>query len=322
MAKSGKQSNNNSKPKRVLKQQMKRRGGIRANADRALGQGVGRVTKKAFGDKAQKAGKRYTLACWDAKLPMHLALPRAVGPYTTIRTTVRFQSASMALCFGAFWDTKASNWTNTACYNAVNAGNPINAANNTQTITYNLDGLGPATTLVPSACTVQVMNPNPLQATTGICYAGVSNAQFAFDGDTSRYDDRWSQFVQFQDPRILSAGKLALRGVQMSSYPLNMSRVSEFAPLTSEPNALITWDSTAPTLSGWAPIAMYNPSAIPLEYLVTMEWRVRFDISNPAAAGHTHHPVSTDSQWDDLMRQAASKGNGCLDIVEEVANHG
>jgi len=59
-----------------------------------------------------------------------------------------------------------------------------------------------------------------------------------------------------------------------------------------------------------------------LDYLITIEWRVRFDISNPAVASHVNHGYTPDSTWSSLVKSASDKAHGMCDIVEKVANAG
>jgi len=130
------------------------------------------------------------------------------------------------------------------------------------------------------------------------------------------------KFVQFQNPRLLAASKLALRGVQISSYPLNMSEVSKFTALSKNGDITFTYDETVAEPTGWAPIVIYNPDGANLELLITVEYRVRFDLDHPASASHTYHPVASDSTWDKMTRSAAALGNGVMDIADVVANTG
>jgi hypothetical protein len=192
--------------------------------------------------------------------------------------------------------------------------------------TIDLSGLGDAATLVPSALSVQIMCPAPLQNASGIIYAGVMNTQAAIAGRTETWDSWADKFVQFQNPRLLAASKLALRGVQINSYPLNMSEVSNFTPLRQSTDGVTTYNPAVvtglPEPKGWAPIVIYNTGDTPLEFLITVEYRVRFDLDHPASASHTHHPVAPDSTWDRLMRHASALGNGVIDIADVVANTG
>jgi hypothetical protein len=208
----------------------------------------------------------------------------------------------------------------------VNAAIGIGSPNNAARLVMPISGLGPAVTLCPSAFSVQIMNPDAIGVTKGIVYAGVMNTQAKVRGRVETWDSYFDKFVEFQNPRLLAAGKLAIRGAQIDSYPLNMSEISNFTKLSQDTDATITWGlQEEPT--GWAPIMIYNTYAndsvpLALEVLVTTEWRVRFDLDNPAAASHIHHSCASDQTWDTHMRRAAAMGNGVKDIVEAVASAG
>lgn len=307
----------------------------RVNATTVLAQGVGSVPTRPFGSVRAKP----SLLCWDAKLPHHLALPRAVGPYTTVRTTRRIQSNSACMIFGAFKlpeqltveaavNHNAGEWTNTCAMGSIRENESINDPNtaNARLWASPLTFMGAGTsaaTCVPSAVTVQILNPQPLQTTTGIIYAGVMSTQALLAGRTSTWSEWFDTFVNYMSPRLMSAAKLSLRGVQMSSYPLNMTPLSEFTELGSRIDGDYTYfQDKIEEPTGWAPMLVSNPQKVQLEYLVTTEWRVRFDLLNPASAGHVHHPIHHDGEWDRLMKQANSLGHGVQDIAEVVANMG
>lgn len=55
---------------------------------------------------------------------------------------------------------------------------------------------------------------------------------------------------------------------------------------------------------------------------MTFEWRVRFDISNPASSGMRHYPVTSDSFWDAIVKRAISMGHGIRDIADVAAHLG
>lgn len=305
----------------------KRRGADKSKAAMVLTQGVGGVPNQSLGAK-----QGHDLRCWDARLPHHLPLPRAVGPYLTIRTTRRFNTDARVLVFGTFrrpgGGANANVWMNDVCYYDVNASATIASGDNTQRIVHNMNDLGKAATVCPSAMTVQIMNPNPLQSTQGMVYAGVMSTQAKLGGDTRTWEQWADQAIQFQAPRMMSAGKLAIRGVQISSYPLNMADVSDFDTVEVKTDGKHTWNSTSePEPCGWAPIFVYNtgggdPNTLELEYLVTTEWRVRFDLSNPASAGHAYHEVASDGIWNRMARDAAALGPGVRDIADVVSNAG
>lgn len=296
------------------------RAATRSQATRVLATGVGASVPRAFGSRPGT-----TLACWDAKNMAHLALPRAVGPYTTIRATRRVQVNTHANIIGTFQKpstVEAGDWTEVIMISDVASGSAINAASNTQTTTIDLGGLGDAATLVPAALSVQIMCPTALNSASGIVYAGVMNTQAAITDRTESWNSYMEKFVQFQNPRLLAASKLALRGVQINSYPLNMSEVSKFSPLSRYSDAAVTYIAGQPEPVGWAPIAVFNPGGATLELLITVEYRVRFDLDHPASSSHVHHPVASDGLWDKLCRNAAALGNGVIDIADVVANTG
>lgn len=198
----------------------------------------------------------------------------------------------------------------------------INATNNATTTTMDLSGLGDAATLVPSALTVQIMCPQALQDAEGIIYVGCMNTQADIAGRTETWNSYFDRFVQFQSPRLMSAGKVVLRGVQTNSYPLNMTEVSKFSQLLKNSDTTFTYDLSELNPKGWAPIMLYNPNGALLELLISIEYRVRFDLDHPASASHVYHKAAADSTWDRLTRQASALGNGVMDIADVVANTG
>lgn len=310
----------------------KRGNGRRSRADIVLAQGTGRTVRRPFGSSRRAIG----LDGWNAFLPAHLPLPRSVGPYTVVRTTGLISSNDRVNIIGCFSQSLSpaprENWTTIGMIKSVNSALAVNAPSNTFLHSIPFPGNGSLTgtglSAVPAAISVQVMNPNPLQTTQGIVAAAVCPTQLDLRGRTETWADFGTEFVSFMRPRLMSAGKLALRGVQMDSYPLNMSALADFRPIYSYADTAFTWDSSNLVHPlGFAPIVVINQGStetppLELNFLVTIEWRVRFDIGNPAVASHTHHGVSSDQHWDDLIRQAVDKGAGVADIVERVANAG
>jgi hypothetical protein len=305
--------------------------GARSNATKVLAQGVGAVSTVPFGSRVGS-----DLRCWDAKLPMHLPLPRAVGPYLVVRTTRRIQTTAQCLIFGTFQNVDklagasygAQAWSTVCGVHDHDATLAINALNNAEQFTMPMTGLGAACTLVPAALSVQIMNPGAIGTTNGIVYAGVMPTQADVADRTDHWNGYFDKFVEFQTPRLMSAGKLALKGVQINSYPLNMNALSEFTTVTQEADATFSWTSASHKHlepKGMAPIMVYNTGGaggLHLEYLVTTEWRVRFDLDSPASSAHVHHPVSTDQTWSRLMSRATSMGNGVIDIADTIADVG
>jgi len=205
---------------------------------------------------------------------------------------------------------------------SVAPGSAINAASNAYLHAYPSGMFGGAMTAVPSAVSVQIMCPTAISGAAGIIYAGVMSTQAQLAARTETFDSYFNKFVNFQAPRLCSAGKVALRGLHVNSYPLNMSELSDFKQMRDTGDGAVTYTEGQPEPLGFAPILIYNPGGATLELLICTEWRVRFDLDNPASSSHRHHPASSDSMWDTLSRRAASMGHGAMDIADVVANAG
>lgn len=288
---------------------------------------------RPFGASRKAVG----LEGWDAFHPAHLPLPRSIGPYTVVRTSALVTSDDRVNIIGCFAENRSvgntSVWTNYGMLRSINSALPLSDPNNALVSSVPFPGAsavaGSGLSAVPAAISVQVMNPNPLQTTEGIVAAAVCPTQLDLRGRTETWAEFGSEFISFMRPRLMSAGKLSLRGVQMDSYPLNMSALADFRPVSNASGDItFTWDAGSTTHPlGFAPLVVINQAStetppLELNFLITIEWRVRFDIGNPAVASHRHHGVSTDQHWDTMLRAAANMGNGVRDIVERVANTG
>lgn len=198
-----------------------------------------------------------------------------------------------------------------------------------------VDALGgyAAATVVPSAFSVQVLNPQAVQNAAGFCYASRLQTQLDLGGITSAgtYQTLANQFVSFNAPRILAGGKLAFRGVKIDAVPYNMSELADFRHLGGMPevisggplNGTAHYARRYINNAGFAPIILIRPAGAPaLELLVCTEYRTRFAPANPAQASHRLHPCATDQHWNNLQRTMAAQGHGVLDIVEQVAQWG
>lgn len=303
----------------------------RSRADRVLAQGVGKTVPKAFGSV-----KAVGLEGWDAFMPHHLPLPRSVGAYTVVRTTKLITSNDRVNIFGTFRNTQSAsnNWTNICMIRSKDSALPINTTTGTPPGNAIRTGVpfpgvpvnGSTISVVPAALSVQIMNQNALQTTNGIVAGAVSMTQLDLRDRTETWAELGNEMISFLRPRLMSAGKLALRGVQADSFPLNMAECSEFAPIESVSDATVPLNSSLGINPvGWAPIVVINEGSTadpPLEltFLVTIEWRVRFDIGNPAVSSHSHHGVTSDRHWDNLIKNAQSKAHGMRDIADSVAN--
>lgn len=326
------------KPQRaraVLKRAIKKKQGGRNLY--GIKQGVGGITKYAFPKRTKRRAGPNKLSTQikfglNAMHPCHLPLPRAVGGYSVIRTTDIINMSEEAILFGTF-KGYAQEFTETAWFSAIavrnvahGVKNAINADGNA--FFHNSTALEAAALngarMVPAAMTVQVMNGQSLQNASGIAYIGRSKTVLDLMGDTRSWEDVLKELVAYSAPRLCSAGKLALRGVQVNAVPNNLSVLSDFVPRRVPTAGTHTWNEAnyAADMEGFAPIFVYNPDNIALKFLVTIEWRMRFDPLNPAYAGHTVHPPASESTWSRVVNDAESAGHGVMDIADVTADIG
>jgi hypothetical protein len=261
---------------------------------------------------------------WNAFHPYHLPLPRAVGPYTVIRTSGLITSSRKFMQFGTFVDDNGS-WLNTVALGAGTASTSINAPSNTYRYTIPTPAVASVTgsgfTCVPAALSVQVMKPTALMNASGIFGGAVCHTRLSLGGRTETWNDLSTEIISFMRPRLMAGGKLALKGVQADSYPLNMSALSNFEAIATDADGAFTY-SGAPYAAGMAPIVFVNQNEQELSYLVCVEWRVRFDIGSAAVASHSHHGVTPDGLWNQCVEKAVSLGHGMKEIADTVATVG
>lgn len=324
--------------------------GRRSTADRVQAQGTGRAVAKAFGcgnrQTAMQSIPRLPRGSWDAFSTSHAPLPRSVGAYTVVRTTRLVTTTSPMIMVGSFQSHQGSlgterhfgrpTWSNVVmAEQADNGTGIIQDIAATKFYGIPMPVQGDATgTLCPAALSVQVMGTSALSAASGQVAAAVLPVRLDLTDSRQTWGQVQSEFISYFRPRLMSAGKLTLRGVQMDAHPLSMNDVSAFhsAAVWSEANEPAgsparQWNANTGSAvnlhpCGWSPMAIFNPAGAELSLLITVEWRVRFELANPAVASHTHHGVSSDYSWDAHLLAATKALPGVIDIVEKVANAG
>ncbi len=318
--------------KKVKKTTITKAAAGRARA-RVLYNGVAAPPPRPFGSK----GGRVSLKAMDARLPIVAGLPRAVAPYAFIRTTavIKMEGGQVGnrqdmLIFAPFRfygaATGENQWLSWCGIRQSGADTDlVSGAAGIQPLLVPTNVLGSAAELVPSAMTVQVVNANGMNNANGTYLMARCNQGLHFGGTSATtWGDLKAQFVSYFSPRMLAAGKLALRGSKCSSYPIDMTEFSDFAPRA---NVVTTaWDSAfqpgalAPIV--FVPNQASDATATSIQFLVTIEWRVRFDPLNPAVAAHDHHPITSDAAWDSLTRIMSTAGHGVEEMAEDVAEGG
>lgn len=268
---------------------------------------------------------------FDATHPTHLPLPRAVGSYTVLRTTSLISTSEACVLLGPFMKqvpgTGEMKWSNICAMTSDVMTNPINGAANTHEHIFDQMAVGTGfdkCTVTPAAFTVQVMNGEALQTTNGIVQIGRLRTMPRYADDTTTWQAKFSSHISYNQPRLCSAAKLALRGVKVSCVPYDMNAMANFTSIAQGAGGTVTWGTATEyaMCEGLAPIFIYSPGQAVLDLLVTCEWRVRFDPENPAQASHAiHHPPS-ESFWSRAVDTAGKLGHGVEDIAENVANFG
>lgn len=326
------------KPKQKNSRPQKRgRSKFGANALAGIKQGVGAVTRHPFPKprRRNRQPKITAMQAFDAFMPHHLALPRAIGEYTTVRTTHKFSSAEhMVLGPMQLMDGDRYRWCPYFAVNsAVSRNNPINGTGNAffrGFSVFNAPNSGYiGCEVTPAAFSFQIINGEAVQTSSGTFAVGRWRTMPNLRNQSISWVDMYNQAITNNAPRVLSAAKLAFRGVQVDLIPFNMSELSDFTELSVAPNSTTTWNlghadtgaaqAKTAKFAGFAPAYVFNEDSTQLTYIVTCEWRCRFSPGNPAQAGHVHHPVTSDSTWDNMVRTMTSLGHGVRDIAETAA---
>jgi hypothetical protein len=274
-----------------------------------------------------------SLDAWNAFSPSHLSLPRAVGEYTVTRGTKQITTNDKLIIIGT-WQFAADDATASLGYGrnwcdvvALGCEDLTKKPSEVAWVPYKMPmlnhGLGAHAQVTPSACSVQIMNANALQTTSGMLYVGKLKVQPAYAADNVDTAQTISDnFVSYMAPRLCAAAKLALRGVQVDAHPLNMNRLADFTQIYRLfPETTGVWPSGL-TPAGFTPIMIYNPDGVELSLLVCQEYRTRFELFNPACASHHFHHPSTDGNWAGMVKKATDLGSGALDIADIVAKSG
>lgn len=302
------------------------RGTGRATATRVLAQGAAKYPTGPFGAGAYTTDPRLA---FDATCSMHLPLPRAIAPYTIIRVTRTLTTSDRYLIFGTFYGNAATEQERllSCCGLHTNTGTGNLNATTWSTIENDQLGLFDTTQIgnsyIPSAFTVQAMCTDPINTASGLVRGTIMRQAINLHDQTSTVLNWYAGAFVVNPPRLMTAGKLALRGVVAHSVPMNMSKLSDFyfgqnIASTTAPGA----DFEEFTATGMTPILIENTGGANMAYIITTEYRVRFEAMVIAAATHVSHPATPLPAWNKCVQMAAKFGHGIQDIAETVANTG
>lgn len=292
--------------------------GQRNIAAPVLAQGGLQAARNVFGS----AGGINVLHGFNALHFSHLTLPRAVAPYCVVRVSHAFTSSAEFVTFGAHkmkasTDKGQDGWFIGATV-VDNGGAPLN---NTAPTYQKIPQIGSRAQMCPAAITVQAMCTEPLNTASGAVFCGRFTTAIDYAEDGSTYSALAGALVSQMRPRVCTAGKLALRGVQVDLVPSDMSELADFVEQFAPANTLAPSDINLRT-AGFLPVMFQNVNNQSMQYIVTAELRVRFDLESVAAAAHEYHKPASLSTWDKAMQIAHTIGHGVHDIAEVVANAG
>lgn len=307
------------------------------------------VQKKAT--NGSKAGKVHAIGETGAQYginafsPIHLPLPRPVAPYSVVRTiqnfTITGNGTPQMMCFLPFQEmipgtsglgsaVRTRPFLKSYCGYAVSNTGTSPSIDGLDFLNFsalgNQAGIASGIECVPAAMTIRITCPSALQNATGQFFLG----RWAVAGDPrqySTYEDMRSGFLSFGQPRPLTAARLAMRGVEVSSVIRDMNVASDFLPLhASDPGdkrvtvAAYQNESTVSPWPGFTPIFLLAEDSVTsetsLNVQVAVEWRWRFALDNVAASTHTYHKPAAPSTWGHIMEAAANVGHGVKVIAD------
>ncbi len=295
-----------------------------------------KVPKKKTNGHAKGRSLREGLNAFHA---YHVALPRAVAPYAVVRVihnfTITGQAADQLWVFnpGIFIrpTTKQGDVISSIVgYKEENLalGAQANGIDLLQSASIRTAFGDEAVEAVPAAMTVRITCPTALQTATGQWFLGKYPIN-ADPRDFDTYQELYDGFISYAKPRPLTSPRLAMKGVQVSATPRDMSAMADFlhssVPASSaEVITLATypytdehgwWGGLSPIIFGGGA----GSTGTTLVAQVCLEFRYRFSLMNPASSTHTHHPPTTDSVWHEMVKEGYKMGSGVVDIVEGLA---
>lgn len=288
-----------------------------------------RRTAGGIGNGKRSVGKNQkgaaTQLALNAFQKTHMALPRAVAPYSVVRTIVNYgvttSNRDKLIIIQPMMDTSGDVHGFTNCIGWVtdveDAGGPIPTA--TSPIGINLPAVGnTGVECVPAAITMRITCPSPLINATGQLFLGRWNVP----GDRTAYNhyaDMVSGFEAYAKPEPYTAAMMATRVREVSCVPRDFNDFCEFHPYTNA-----TFSSSLRPWGGMTPIVFSMKAAVPATVYnlqICVEWRYRFKMDDPAASTHVFHPpTSLDVVNRTLGAMANTPGVSLMNNTPDTSN--
>lgn len=266
--------------------------GLVSIAPRKTGGGIAKAKRNV--GKTQKSSAH--MLALNAFQKTHMPLPRAVAPYSVVRTIVNYGVTTsnrdkmvviqpmmnvtgdvpgFTNCVG--WVTDLEDASGRIPTTASPLGINLPAVGNT------------GVECVPAAITMRVTCPSPLINATGQLFLGRWNVP----GDRTAYQDysdMVSGFEAYAKPEPYTAAMMSTRVREVSCVPRDFNDFCEFHPYTNA-----AFSSTLRPWGGMTPIVFSMKAAVPATVYnlqICVEWRYRFKMDDPAASTHVFHPPS------------------------------
>lgn len=164
---------------------------------------------------------------------------------------------------------------------------------------------------MPAALSVCCMNPGALQTTSGVVYGGRARTQLDIHDSTYSWKQFAEDFVAFNSPALIPAAQLAMESQRGDAVPYNMAALADFRTHNDLSDGSFTWNSgSGLNNEGFAPIVVFNPDHLNLQFIVTVEYRTRFPVSNVAMSTHRRHVPSSEATWSKVQGQMDREGHG------------
>lgn len=252
--------------------------------------------------------------------PLHIPLPHVTGGYSVVRTISTFTSSDYMTVLGCVDMPMSDCWSDLCALGITNSSDALGAGHwkpHFLPSPTGTDSTGFAE-VAPSAVSVQVSNPQSLTNASGTVFMGRCKTTLSQPpaGDTRTAEAFANALMSYNAPKMLAGARLAMTTQQVNLIPSNISELMDFKemkPTSSVIPSSQTW-GTGEDFSGFKPAYIINPSGIPLQYRLCIEWKVRLSPFNPMHSVQQTHPPTPQNTWHRILDSAESAGHGVEDV--------
>lgn len=251
-------------------------------------------------------------ASLNAFLPGHLTLPRAVAPYSVVRTivnqplTTSDRGKMLVIQPMINKDGDVAAFTNCVGWITDTDQSSGDVPTTTPPTGINMPAVGnTGVECVPAAITVRITCPSPLISATGQLFLGRWNVP----GDRrnyTNYGDMEKGFLAFAKPEPYTAAMMATCARQVSAIPRDFNDYCEFHKYIDNDfsDSLVPWGGMTPIIMALSPV---GGVATQYNIQICVEWRYRFKMDDPAASSHHFHTPTPLDKINFLAARMANK---------------